>query len=65
MFHEENNQGATALLSFLIGSIVGAGLALLFAPQAGKKTRMQISELAEDVMEHTTDYAKKLKDKIA
>jgi gas vesicle protein len=65
MHHEENNHGVTVLFSFLIGGIVGAGLALLLAPQSGKKTRKQIADLAEDVRDYTTDYAKKLKDKIA
>ncbi len=64
MFHEENNQGATILISFLIGGIVGAGLALLFAPQTGRKTRKQIADIAEDVVEYTSDYAKKVKNKI-
>ena len=65
MFHEDDNQGATILVSFLIGGIVGAGLALLFAPQSGRKTRKQIAALADDVRDYTTDYAKKIKDKIA
>jgi len=64
MFHEEDNQGATILVSFLIGGIVGASLALLLAPQSGRKTRKQIADLAEDVRDYTSDYAKKLKDKI-
>jgi gas vesicle protein len=65
MFHEENNQGATILVTFLIGGIVGAGLALLLAPQSGRKTRKQIADMAEEVLDYTSDYAKKLKDKIA
>jgi len=65
MFHDENNQGATILVSFLIGGIVGAGLALLLAPQSGRKTRKQIADMAEEVLDYTSDYAKKLKDKIA
>jgi gas vesicle protein len=65
MSHEENNQGATILISFLIGGIVGAGLALLLAPQTGRRTRQQIADMAEDVVDFTSDYAKKLKDKIA
>ncbi|HYQ48128.1 MAG TPA: YtxH domain-containing protein [Thermodesulfovibrionales bacterium] len=65
MFHDEDNQGATILVSFLIGGIVGAGLALLLAPQSGRKTRKQISDMAEEVLDYTSDYAKKLKDKIA
>ena len=65
MFHENDNQGATVLISFLIGGIVGAGLALLFAPQTGRKTRRQIADLAEDVADSASGYAKKLKEKIA
>ena len=65
MTHEENTQGATILISFLIGGIVGAGLALLLAPQSGRRTRRQIADMAEDVVEYTSDYAKRLKDKIA
>jgi gas vesicle protein len=65
MFYEEDNQGAAILVSFLVGGIVGAGLALLFAPQTGRKTRKQIVDLADDVRDYTTDYAKKLKSKIA
>jgi gas vesicle protein len=65
MFYEDDNTGPAILVSFLVGSIVGAGLALLFAPQAGKKTRRQIAELADDVKDYTADYTRKLKDKIA
>ena len=65
MFHEESNQGEVILVSFLIGGIVGAGLALLFAPQSGNKTRRHIADLVEDARDYTTDYAKKMKDKIA
>ncbi len=65
MFHEENNQGVNILVSFLIGGIIGAGLALLFAPQSGKKTRRQLSDMADDAAESASVYAKKLKDKIA
>lgn len=65
MFHTEDDNTGTVLISFLIGGIVGAGLALLFAPQAGKRTRKQIADLADDVKDYTSDYAKKLKEKIS
>ena len=32
---------------FVAGSLLGAGLALLFAPQSGRKTRRDIRHLAE------------------
>ena len=33
--------------SFLAGGLIGAGIALLFAPQTGKKTRRDIAYLGE------------------
>lgn len=65
MLFEDDNTGVAVLVSFFVGSIVGAGLALLFAPQTGKKTRRQITNLADDVKDYAADYSKKLKDKIA
>jgi gas vesicle protein len=65
MFHNEENNSGTILLSFLVGGIVGAGLALLFAPQSGKKMRGKIADMAEDARDYAADYGKKLKDKIS
>jgi gas vesicle protein len=58
------NVGLVALFSFLIGGAVGAGLALLMAPQSGKKTRRQLRNMAEDVAEQATEYTDRLKKKI-
>jgi gas vesicle protein len=65
MFHKEEDNGATVLLSFLVGGIVGAGLALLFAPYSGRKMRGRIVNMAEDVKDYAADYTKKLKDKVS
>jgi gas vesicle protein len=65
MFHKEDDNGAAILMSFLIGGIVGAGLALLFAPYSGRKMRGRIADMAEDVRDYAGDYAKKLKDKVS
>ncbi len=35
------------LFPFIAGAAIGAGLALLFAPQSGKETRAKIRQLAE------------------
>lgn len=64
MFHDDDKTG-TVLISFLIGGIIGAGVALLLAPQAGKKTRKQILDATDDVRDYATGYAKKLKEKIS
>jgi len=65
MFQDNDNKTGTVLISFLIGGIVGAGVALLLAPQSGKKTRRQMLDAAEDARDYASDYAKKLKAKIS
>jgi gas vesicle protein len=62
---ERESNAATILASFLLGGIVGAGISLLFAPYSGKKMRGKIADLADDAKEYATDYAKKLKEKVA
>lgn len=52
------------LLSFLLGGIVGAGFALLFAPKSGRETREKIKVFAEDVKDRAKDYAEDVKGKV-
>lgn len=52
------------LLSFLLGGIVGAGLAILVAPQSGGETRRKIRDYADNVKEKTSEYAHGVQDKI-
>jgi gas vesicle protein len=50
MKHEESGSSVGAVvLSFFLGGLVGAGVALLMAPRAGTETRQKIKELAEEV----------------
>lgn len=60
----DSRTGLVALFAFLIGGAVGAGVALLMAPQSGKKTRKQIMELVDDVKEQAYEQAHKLKEKV-
>jgi gas vesicle protein len=48
--------------SFLLGSIVGAGIAILLAPQSGRETREKIKELAETVKEKIVSSVESAKD---
>ncbi len=41
------DQGSGGMGSFLVGALVGAGLALLFAPQTGAETQEEIRERAK------------------
>lgn len=57
--------GAIGIISaFAVGGLVGAGLALLFAPQSGDATRRKIIEAVEDAKEEITDYAERIKAKL-
>lgn len=62
--HEEKRFGTGSLiLSFFIGGLVGAGLALLVAPKSGAETRKQIKELAEEAKEKAETYIERVKEK--
>ena len=62
---DEGYSSGSVLLSFLLGGVVGAGLALLFAPQSGRETRQKIKDLTDDVKDKTTEYVKQAKEKAA
>lgn len=60
---DDNGYGAgSVLLSFLLGGAVGAGLALLLAPQSGPETRRKIKDFAEDMKERVGETVEKGKD---
>ncbi len=47
---EERGYGAGGLfVAFVAGGLIGAGLALLFAPVSGKEARKKIGDLASDM----------------
>jgi len=62
---DDGYSSGSVLLSFLLGGVVGAGLALLFAPQSGRETRQKIKDLADDVKEKSAEYVSQAKDKAA
>lgn len=52
------------LLAFLGGAVVGAAVALLYAPDKGSETRKKISEKVKEGAECTGDVINTLIDKI-
>ncbi len=65
MRHDEECCGGSSMfLSFLLGGLVGAGVALLLAPKSGRETRQRIRELAEDAKEKAEDYAEQAKTRV-
>jgi len=62
---DEGLGSGAVLLSFLLGGVVGAGLALLIAPQSGEQTRRKIKELADDIKDRTNEYISETRDKVS
>jgi gas vesicle protein len=66
VMHEDLNMrdlphGTSAFSGFLLGAVVGAGLALLLAPATGQDTRRRIGETARRLREdarHRVDQAR-------
>ncbi len=60
------------LLAFTAGALLGAGIALLYAPQSGEETRRLLAEKAEDLKRSAKDgldqgkeYIRSKRDQIA
>jgi gas vesicle protein len=63
MSEERGYSGAAVALGFILGGVLGASLALLFAPESGRRTRERLRDLAADVRDKTIDMSEELKDK--
>ncbi len=55
-----DGKGAYYLGFLLVGMGIGAGLALLFAPQSGKDTRRYLARRAEEGKDYVTSAGKDL-----
>ena len=63
MSEERGYSGSAVALGFILGGALGASLALLFAPDAGRRTRERLRDLAADVRDRTIDLSEDLRDK--
>jgi len=52
------------LMAFLAGGLIGAGLALLYAPVSGRETRDRIGGLAEDLKKKSEEWTGDVKQKV-
>jgi gas vesicle protein len=58
------NGSGGILLAFLAGGMVGAGLALLYAPVSGREARERIGGLTEELKKKTDAWSGEVKQKV-
>ena len=56
---DENDSASTALISFMLGGVAGAALAILFAPGAGSETRRRLGAGVRDGAERSRALARR------
>lgn len=64
MREEHGFSTGSLLMSFMLGGIVGAGFALLFAPKSGSETRQRIKEFTDEVKDKAQNYVEDVKGKV-
>ena len=55
MYYEDESGGVPFLAGLVVGVAMGAGLALLMAPQSGRRTRRRLVRRVEDVADDAVD----------
>ena len=53
----------SSLVAFLFGAIVGAAVALLYAPKTGKETRAHLKRITEDFVEDAGEKGVEFREK--
>src|SRR5437016_13702664 len=59
-FDSEGNGGGSFVMGLLTGTVLGAGLGMLFAPKSGSELRGQISEQAGNIANAASDQYRKV-----
>jgi gas vesicle protein len=63
MSEDRGYSGSAVALGFILGGALGASLAMLFAPESGRRTRERLRDLAADLRDKTVDFSEDLRDK--
>jgi gas vesicle protein len=56
---DDRNGASGVILSFLLGGLAGAALAILFAPRSGRETREMLGEKMRDGAERGREFREK------
>jgi gas vesicle protein len=63
MTQENDGMAKGLIMGFIAGSIVGAAIALLYAPKSGREFRSDLKEKAGDLMDDAQEYMDRAKSK--
>ena len=63
MAEDNNGSAKSVLVGFLAGTVVGAIIALLYAPKSGKELRSEIKQKANDFKDDAGEYLKAARSK--
>jgi gas vesicle protein len=65
MAEDKHNGAGGVVVAFTLGALVGAVVALLFAPAKGEETRELISEKAREQAQKTKEFLRQQKENLA
>lgn len=60
----ENCSAGGVFVAFLAGGLIGAGLALLYAPVSGREARTRIGDFAEEIKKKSENWGVDVKQKV-
>ena len=60
----ENCNAGGVFVAFLAGGLIGAGIALLYAPVSGKEARVKINDVVEDMKKRSEGWTTDMKKKV-
>jgi gas vesicle protein len=64
MEYDHEAQVFNFVSGLFLGAVLGAGIALLTAPESGRRTRRRIRRVAGDIRENATDRWEELADDV-
>jgi gas vesicle protein len=64
MEYDDERQAFTFIAGIALGTLIGAGVALLMAPQSGERTRKRIARAAEDLGDSTRERFEEASDDV-
>lgn len=65
MSRYDGGGSGTAFLAFLLGAVVGAGVAALLSPTSGPENRRRLAELRDDLVDNTDSLRDNAMDKVS